>query len=134
MRVAVSVPVVILTDLLQNRDPHILVLIDGDRMIFNTNLLREGEAGGKQAATVLQNAVQQWATDKVIEYPKDTKVVVRIYANLKGLADVCTKAGLVTSPNTIEDFFRGFTRGKPLFDFVDVGYGKDRADLKVSGR
>ena len=33
----------------------------------------------------------------------------------------------------IEEFARGFTGSKQLFDFVDVGMGKDRADDKISG-
>ena len=66
--------------------------------------------------------------------PSDIRIVVRVYANVKGLADVCTKADLITSPSMMEDFTRGFTRGKMLFDFVDVGYGKDRADGKVAGK
>lgn len=32
----------------------------------------------------------------------------------------------------VEDFVRGFTRSNELFDFIDVGYGKDRADVKVA--
>lgn len=52
---------------------------------------------------------------------------------MKGLADTCVKAGIVEKQSTIEDFARGFTRSKHLFDFIDVGSGKDRADDKVSG-
>jgi len=50
---------------MQNRDPFILVLVDGDGMIFNSDFLRKGEAGGKQAATVLHDAAQQWAVSNV---------------------------------------------------------------------
>lgn len=35
--------------------------------------------------------------------------------------------------SVFEDFARGFSRGKTLFDFVDVGPGKDRADEKIIG-
>lgn len=66
-------------------------------------------------------------------FPADLKIVCRIYANVRGLADVCVRAGLVDSPVAFEDFTRGFTRGKTLFDFVDVGPGKDRADEKIQG-
>lgn len=66
--------------------------------------------------------------------PSDTKVVTRIYANVKGLAEVCFKAGLVESSYHIEDFARGFTKGKTLFDMIDVSYGKDRADNKLTGK
>lgn len=103
-------------------------------MIFNNNFLNQGEYGGKQAAAALHKVVLEWATTSILECPADTKVVVRVYANLKGLAEVCAKAGLVDTPAKLEDFARGFTRGRTLFDFVDVGPGKDRADGKVAGK
>ena len=118
----------------QNRDPYILVLIDGDGMIFDKKFLKQGEAGGVQAATVLHKAVAEWAAANVIECPSDVKVVVRVYANVKCLADACTKAGLVDSPVKVEEFARGFTRGRTLIDFTDVGAGKDCADGKISGK
>ncbi|EMC98277.1 hypothetical protein BAUCODRAFT_419523 [Baudoinia panamericana UAMH 10762] len=117
---------------LLNRDPFILVLLDGDGMIFNANFLREGETGGEHAATVLHSTVQEWAAVSIVDCPSDVKVIVRVYANIKDLADVCTKASILTSTVQLEEFARGFTRGKTLFDFVDVGYGKDRADGKVA--
>ena len=102
-------------------------------MIFNDNLLRQGESGGKQAASLLHGAVLAWAMEKVLDCPGDVKIVVRVYANIKGLAEVCAKVGLVDSPARVEEFARGFTCGKLLFDFTDVGAGKDRADEKISG-
>lgn len=57
-----------------NRDPFVLVLVDGDGMIFNTQSLRDGEAGGKQAAAVLHDAVREWATAGVVDCPPDVKV------------------------------------------------------------
>ncbi|KAK3701203.1 hypothetical protein LTR37_015582 [Vermiconidia calcicola] len=117
---------------IMNRDPYILVLIDGDGMIFNNAYLNQGEAGGKQGASILHNAITDWAIEKVVEYPTDSKVVVRIYANLRGLADTCTRAGIVDHPAKVWEFARGFTSGKTLFDFTDVGAGKDRADGKIS--
>lgn len=71
---------------------------------------------------------------KVVDCPADVKVVVRIYANLQGLATVCHRAGIVDHPGKIEEFARGFTRGKTLCDFTDVGPGKDRADGKIAGK
>jgi hypothetical protein len=59
--------------------------------------------------------------------PSDVKIVARIYAN------VCVRAGIADNITQVEDFVRGFTRGRTLFDFVDVGPGKDRADEKLIG-
>lgn len=116
---------------LMDRDAFILVLIDGDGMIFDDRLLQNGETGGREAAGLLWNEVMaHFHAGKGL--PSDVKVVTRMYANLKGLGDVCKKSGIISTPSTIEDFARGFTGSKQLFDFVDVGVGKDRADEKIS--
>ena len=92
-------------------------------MIFDERLIQNGEAGGREAAGLLWNAVMDhFSADPAL--PSDFKVVTRIYANLKGLGDVCKKSGILSSSSTIEDFARGFTGSKQLFDFVDVGIGK----------
>lgn len=83
---------------------------------------------------MLHSYVTEWASQNVVDYPRDAKIVVRVYANVKGLSETCTKAGLVDAPFKVEDFVRGFTRGKTLFDFTDVGAGKDRADGKMNGQ
>jgi hypothetical protein len=102
-------------------------------MIFSQTFLQQGALGGKQAAKLLHDSIIKWASASVMDFPVDSKVVVRVYANLQGLAQTCTRAGLVDSPVKVEEFARGFTCGKPLFDFTDVGAGKDRADAKMNG-
>jgi hypothetical protein len=59
--------------------------------------------------------------------------VCRVYANVRGLGDVLVRTGTIEEMSVFEDFTRGFSRGKTLFDFVDVGAGKDRADEKIIG-
>ncbi|KAI4128669.1 MAG: hypothetical protein LQ338_002615 [Usnochroma carphineum] len=115
-----------------NRDPFVSVLIDGDGMIFEDEMIRRGEMGGKEAATRLWNEIKDYVHEKLPDIPSDCRTVTRIYANLKGLADVCYKAGTVERSSTVEDFYRGFTGSKILFDFIDVGPGKDRADEKIT--
>ncbi|RYP09182.1 hypothetical protein DL764_001453 [Monosporascus ibericus] len=39
--------------------------------------------------------------------------------------------GCVDSENDVKEFMLGFTQAKASFDFVDVGYGKERADSKI---
>lgn len=101
-------------------------------MIFDDQLISKGEAGGREAAGLLWNSVNDYVHQKLANLPSDFKVVVRAYANLKGLGDVCQKSGIIDRAEVIEDFARGFTGSKQLFDFVDVGSGKDRADEKIS--
>ncbi|MCJ1388175.1 hypothetical protein MMC18_001020 [Xylographa bjoerkii] len=114
------------------RDAFILVLIDGDGMIFEDPLIQRGEIGGREAAGILWVAVRDYVQQIMPDLTSDYKIVTRVYANLKGLGDVCTRAGILDSPTIMEDFTRGFTGSKQLFDFTDVGSGKDRADDKVS--
>lgn len=102
-------------------------------MIFNDDLIKQGEIGGKEAAARLYDAVRDYVGHSIPEMPSDYKIVTRIYANLKGLGEICYKAALLDSPSTMENFARGFTGSKHLFDFIDVGTGKDRADDKISG-
>ncbi|KAL9128435.1 MAG: hypothetical protein Q9217_002897, partial [Psora testacea] len=97
------------------------LLIDGDGMIFDDKLIAKGEAGGKDAAGLLWSAVTADVHRRVPNLGSDYKVVTRIYANLKGLGDVCNRSGIMDHPMLMEDFARGFTGSKQLFDFVDVG-------------
>ncbi len=118
---------------IQERDAFILVLIDGDGMIFEDQFIHKGEVGGKEAAVLLWGFVRDYVTQKIPNLSSDYKVVTRVYANLKGLGDACHQSGILERPSLIADFARGFTGSKQLFDFVDVGMGKDRADDKISG-
>ena len=138
VRVGTSSPCHV-TNNAQQRSTFVLALIDGDGMIFDDSLIQLGESGGKQASYRLGNHIRQYC-DQSNEslapehrLAPDYRIVARIYANLKGLADVCYKTNIIERPQILEDFFRGFTGSNVLFDFIDVGSGKDRADEKVSG-
>ena len=120
-------------DLRQNADPFILVLIDGNGMIFHQNLLPKGEEGGKIAANAIKHAALDWARTNVPETPDEVKVIVRVYADVRGISNACTKAGIINHPSLLQDFVHGFTSCDPLFDFIDVGTGTDAADQKVVG-
>ena len=103
-------------------------------MIFNDDLIKKGEVGGKEAASMLWDAVKDYVQTELPDLPLDYKIMTRIYANLKGLGEACTRAGLLQNPSVIQDFAHGLTGTKHLFDFVDVGVGKDRADDKINGK
>ena len=94
-------------------------MIDGDGMIFADDLVSKGEGGGREAAGHLWNHVTEFVR-KDISMPSDYKIVTRIYANIKGLGDVCNRSGIIESPQLVEEFARGFTGSKQLFDFIDV--------------
>ena len=97
-------------------------------------MVRKGEAGGKEAASRLWSAVRDHVDEIMPSLTNEYKIVTRIYANLKGLAAASFQAGIVERASLVEDFARGFTGSKQLFDFIDVGSGKDRADDKICGK
>ncbi|KAF2825693.1 hypothetical protein CC86DRAFT_34066 [Ophiobolus disseminans] len=109
----------------------IMVLIDGDGMIFTDDFVERGEMGGRQAASQLYTAVKKYIETECVAVQPGARIVCRMYANVRGLGDVLVRKGVIEDISVFEDFVRGFTRGKALFDFVDVGAGKDRADEKI---
>ncbi|MCJ1294113.1 hypothetical protein MMC34_005670 [Xylographa carneopallida] len=98
--------------------PFVLVLVNGDNYVFNDELLKAGTEGGVEAAGLLRDAVQ---------------------ADLKSLDDgistrpLCGFGSSWTSEigDRSEQVRGGFTRGQPLFDFVDAGVEKEGADHKI---
>lgn len=102
-------------------------------MIFEDHLIKKGEIGGKEAAAALWAATRDYIHQIIPGLSPDFKIVARIYANLRGLGETCHRAAILENSTIIENFARGFTGSKHLFDFIDVGVGKDRADGKISG-
>ncbi|KAL8956149.1 MAG: hypothetical protein Q9193_006243, partial [Seirophora villosa] len=119
----------------QNRKSFVLVLIDadGDGYVFRDNFLNKNEEGGREAADELLVQVHKHVGDLGLDVNK-TDVVVRAYANLRGLSKFCARDGLMNATADVGLFANGFTKRQPLFDFVDVGLGKERADNKVRER
>ncbi|GBF64457.1 hypothetical protein TMEN_7173 [Trichophyton mentagrophytes] len=117
----------------QDQEPFVIALLDGDGMIFRDSLVQQGEKGGKDAANQLWLAIRDY-TSETFTNIHSPKIVARIYANVRGLGETLFKAGIIDKPSVFEDFVRGFNGGRLLFDFVDVGSGKDRADDKLAGK
>lgn len=78
--------------------------------------------------------IHNWIESEAKDVPLNARVICRVYANVLGLGEVLARAGVVEDAYDFELFMRGFTRAKTMFDFIDVGSGKDRADEKIIGR
>lgn len=65
--------------------------------------------------------------------PLEVRIVCRIYANVKGIAEELVRTSVIPDITYFEDFVRGFTTGKVLFDIVDVGMHDDCATEKIIG-
>jgi hypothetical protein len=65
--------------------------------------------------------------------PLGSKILCRIYANVKGIAEELVRTRVIPDITHFEDFVHGFTTAKTLFDLVDVGADKDCAHEKIIG-
>lgn len=101
-------------------------------MIFNDEFLRNGEQGGRDAANHLTTTLNEYVA-RNLPNVTSPKIVTHVYANIKRLGEVSYNAGIVDKPSVVDDFVRGFNDSQLLFDFVDIGQGKDSADDKISG-
>lgn len=105
----------------KTQNPYIVVLIDGDGLLFQDAWVRQGIEGGKKAANALRGAVARQWTDK----SQDVQIIAKVVANCSGLVRTLNS-------HDLRDFAIGFTQGHAAFDFVDVGSRKERrADPKI---
>ncbi|KAK3707223.1 hypothetical protein LTR37_012223 [Vermiconidia calcicola] len=113
----------------QERNPFVLVLVDGDGYVFEDDLVSTGTEGGQQAARLLHDAVKDSLRSRGLDH---CRIMVRVYANLAGLSKHLSKAKL-TGPEkrSLAPFAASFTRSYDLFDFVDAGDLKENADFKI---
>ena len=81
-------------------------------MIFDDHLIQQGESGGKEAAGILWSSVKEYVHQRIPGLSSDCKIVTRVYANLKGLGNICQATGVLDSASLMEDFARGFTGSK----------------------
>lgn len=111
------------------RNPFVLVLVDGDGYIFDDNFVLSKEDGGQRAAQMLDSAVKASLRQKGLE---NCRVMVRIYANLVGLSKALARAKLSgNEKRSLATFVANFNRSNDLYDFVDVGELKENADSKL---
>lgn len=61
-------------------------------------------------------------------------ILVKAYANMNGLSSFLHTMGILKDKEQFRAFAAGFSCGQPLFEFVDVGPGKERADHKIRGK
>ncbi|KAI0445684.1 hypothetical protein F4803DRAFT_547973 [Xylaria telfairii] len=113
-------------DQLKNQNSYVLVLIDGDGLIFRQHFIRQGAEGGRRAAIELHKAV---AAEPFFQ-ANGTEIFIKIIADVATLERALKRDGSVGTENEFQDFVRGFNQAT-FFDFVDVGANKESAISKV---
>lgn len=93
--------------------------------------MREGLLGGKRVASLLRKAIAEDIKTRFPTLPANAQVVIRVYANLKGLSKKYRE--LLPDAASFDDFVRGYNTVHPTCDFIDAGCGKECADEKIKG-
>ncbi|KAL8881963.1 MAG: hypothetical protein Q9198_000946 [Flavoplaca austrocitrina] len=107
----------------------VAVLIDADGYKFHMGYLRDLENGGKLAVDELLAQIRSYLEMNVPDLV-DYDIVVRAYANLAGLGPACQDEFRMETDD-LRPFVWDFNSQDPLVDFVDIGPGGQRADLKI---
>jgi hypothetical protein len=81
---------------------------------------------------MLKRAVEDYVKSVVPAVELNAKVLIRVYANTKGMAKAYKDANIL-SEHVFGEFVQGFNMAEPLCDFVDAGTGKECADEKLKG-
>ena len=95
--------------------------------------MNKNEAGGRDAADELLARVKEHLARLKFDV-NDLQIVVRAYADINSLHTTCYNKKRLKGGADVRLFAHGFNQRHALFDFVDVGPGKERADNKIRGR
>lgn len=96
--------------------------------------ITKGTKGGEAAADEFLARSREYLRN-VHDDAEKLDLIVRIYANLEGMANLLVREGKVRNLGQLRAFSTGFSSRVPFFDFVDVGVGKDGgAARKIRGK
>ncbi|KAJ5355945.1 Zinc finger CCCH-type [Penicillium concentricum] len=116
----------------QDRNPFVLVLVDGDGYLFKEHFLKHGSEGGINAARELSDSVKELMHSTMGMQAEQCRIMVRVYANVLGLSKALARAGLMGhEARSMSPFTSSFTRAQELFDYVDAAEKKEGSDFKI---
>lgn len=99
---------------------------------FHDDLLKAGPLGGMQGAQRLRTEVMKYILAHESTIPPHSKVVARVFYNGRAMLGERVQNGK-RQYTQLEAFMVKFAETQPLFDFLDCGGGKERADDKIRG-
>lgn len=99
---------------------------------FQERFLNRDAEGGREAADELVRNIKRYIDSLQINV-ETTDIMTRAYANMSGLQTACVQNKKMKLGASMKLFAQGFTQRRALFDFVDVGPGKEQADNKIRG-
>ncbi|KAJ6099177.1 hypothetical protein N7467_000712 [Penicillium canescens] len=115
---------------IMDREPFVVLLLDGEGIIFKDEFLQLGEQGGRNAAKQLWTSLQGYVTANLSTIT-EPKIMTKIYLDVKGFTEACSRGGITLEASAIGEFIRGFNESTSFFEIVDVGTGKNKAHDKI---
>ncbi|KAH7021115.1 uncharacterized protein B0I36DRAFT_367558 [Microdochium trichocladiopsis] len=112
----------------QGRKPYVVLLLDGNGLLFKEDYVKLGREGGAQAAIDLRNVIAAQCNDTTGEI----KVITKIYVDAVGLSRLLRSCGSASSAGCVREFMLGFSQAETSFDFIDVGDHGDQVRLKLT--
>jgi hypothetical protein len=85
-------------------------------------------------ACLLKQLVEEELRSSAPSIAHHVQVIVRVYANVKGLAKTYKEMEILSQSASLDEFIRGFNMGDAMCDYVDAGNGKECSDEKIKGR
>ncbi|EPE33630.1 hypothetical protein GLAREA_06643 [Glarea lozoyensis ATCC 20868] len=114
---------------------YVLVLIDADAdfYLFDKKFLSRRISGGLEAADAFEKITREYlkTLGASISDPEKVHIKVKAYANLEGQSRFCLTSRLVNSLDDVSQFWIGFTRRFPTFEFMDIGSGREEVDHRL---
>ena len=101
-----------------------------DQIQFEDSFVTRGTDGGIDAGRQLRAAIQDYHRSLPSHHP-DERVVIYVFANLKGLGRASRQANIITDESIFSQFTTGFNASHYLTTFVDAGSQKEAADAKL---
>ncbi|KAK5947982.1 hypothetical protein OHC33_011023 [Knufia fluminis] len=113
-----------------NHNKFVLVLIDGDGMLFQDEQIAQGIDGGENTERDLRDAITTYFASQGA-YTQADNVLMRVFANLKGLGGTYAGAGIIQGDSKFRDFVLGFNKSHKFSEYIDAGNSKEAADSKI---
>ncbi|KAB2569487.1 hypothetical protein DBV05_g11838 [Lasiodiplodia theobromae] len=114
----------------QEKNPFVLVLVDGDGYTFKDHLIKNNREGGVSAAQLMSTEIRERL--RKLGHLDHCRLVVRIYSNFASISRVLSHHGLVGAhARSIAPIAAAFTGAKDHFDYVDAGEANGAVFTKV---
>ncbi|KAF1835100.1 hypothetical protein BDW02DRAFT_647157 [Decorospora gaudefroyi] len=110
----------------QSRRPFVLVLIDADAegFLFQDKYITRKAQGGEALADELLVRTREYLRPQY-EDADSLDIIVRVYANLEGMANYLVRLDKVRNLGQLRAFSTGFCGRISSFDWIDTGVGKE---------